>query len=152
MSIKFCRNCETKKEIVHFSRGKKHCKECVNKINKDFRALPEEEQTIILTESSNVRQQKRNEKSEPFKCECGGVYIKIDGSKIKRHEQSKKHQDFINGITKDTTRYQLSYYDELDNYKRHVFNVSKEIFNEFNNRKSKSVITNYKILKEMKFI
>ena len=105
-----------------------------------------------MTERSNVREQKRTDKIKPSECECGCVYIKSDGHKIKRHEQSKKHQDFINGIIKDTRRYQMSYYDELDNYKRHVFNVSKEIYNEFNKRKWKSSHTNYKILKEMKFI
>ena len=152
MSLKFCRNCETEKEIVHFSKGKKYCKECFNTIQRDFRALPEEEKKRINTERSNVKRQKRLEKTEPSKCECGCVYIKSDGHKIKRHEQSKKHQDFINGIIKDNIRYQLSYYDELDNYKRHVFDVSKETYTEFNNRKNNLTVTNYKLLKDMNLI
>ena len=161
MENKTCTMCKEEKRVDNFSPQRKVCKSCRSARNKYYRLRTEEQREKDIKQRQeflNVQHlELQRRKSQPYACECGGTYLMYDKCTKMRHEQTKKHQNFVNGVITKRKWY-ITYYDETDNYEPCRVIVDRTIYEQFNDRRTyrgegKSFKgSNYKLLKEMNIL
>ncbi len=142
MDTQICSTCQVEKPMTDYPQRKRQCRECRNKKAKETYKANRE---YYIAQKQLWKLDNDERLTHPKKCECGS---EVQACNFNKHTKSKKHQDFINGLVKETKEI-ISYRGADNNYKKKFIRVSKEVFKQFHDVREGSWESNYKILKEL---
>ena len=141
MTSKNCSRCKVEKLIAEFHNNRGQCKLCRKELDRYYRSRTNEqwEKDTAKREEELRKQHMEGERrrTDKYSCECGAIYYMFDVSSKEQHEQTKKHQNFINGIKKETKDI-ISYYDEENSFKRKFIKVNTEVYKTFKSNQSRA--------------
>ena len=145
METQTCSSCLSQKPLTDYTQRKRECRECRNKKAKEF-YIANREKCIIDSQLWKLNNEEKL--CREVKCECGS---EVQCRNFKEHEKSVIHQNFINGIKKETKDI-ISYYDEENSFKRKFIKVNTEVYKTFKSNQSRALCSNYKLLRQMSLI